>query len=100
MKTQRRNKISEATQFKVTYVDCDGTAELMLRQRTFKTIKVMEQWIVRNSIYFNRLMINKYALIDDGWEAFTTIGRKTITLSELKLIVKNLGNEDLKPSKN
>ena len=92
------NKISKASQFKVRYALCSGSG-FIVKEKTFKTIKVLEQWIGRNDD-FSTLMLNRYAFIDKKWEAFTTIGKKTITLSEIKKIVRELEDEDLKPSKN
>jgi hypothetical protein len=54
----------------------------------------MEQWIERNDD-FTTFIINRHALIENRWEAFTTIGKKTVTLSELKWIMKHLEDEGL-----
>lgn len=93
------NTVSDATQFKVTYIDCNGSDDIKQKEKTFKTQKIMEQWIGRNDFFF-RLIINRFALIRNQWEAFTTIEKRTVTLSELKRIIEQLEDEGLKSSKN
>ncbi|MCL2328954.1 MAG: hypothetical protein FWC39_10660 [Bacteroidetes bacterium] len=82
-----KKSIKNATKFKVTYSDLNGE-EITIKSKEFKSIKSMEQWIVRNDCL--ALFIHKrYALLDD-WEVFTTIGKNTLLLSELKRIVKQM----------
>ncbi|MDR0604505.1 MAG: hypothetical protein LBG80_09415 [Bacteroidales bacterium] len=92
-------KILKASQFKARTAICSGSSTVV-EDRIFKTIKAMEQWIYRNDSDFGRLILNRYALIENQWEVFTTIGKTTITLSELKRIVGYLEDEGLKPSEN
>jgi len=85
--TKPKPMIAQATSFKVSYVDAESPKDTMFRE--FKSIRTMNQWIERN-MSFAFFVMNKFALIDGNWEAFTTIGKKTVTLSELKKIVAYL----------
>jgi hypothetical protein len=99
MKTlERRIKIEDSTRFKAAYLIA---GEKALHCREFASYKAMMQWIERNDQAFDFLLANKYALINERWEPFATIGKKNITLSDLKMIIKNLelSDKDFKPSK-
>lgn len=93
--TRRRN-IERATLFKVQYVSCARGLDLL--ERKFRSQKIMSQWIARNDKLFAIFIVKMLALIDDIWDPFTTIGKKSITLSDLEFIEKNL-REEYKPSK-
>ncbi len=90
-----RRNIERATSFKVQYTIIGETDEV--KEREFDNIKSLRQWIDRNEGRFDVLILNTLALIMDEWEPFTTIGKKTITLSDLQNIVNRLA-EDYKPS--
>ncbi len=94
-KYKLRRNIERATAFKVVCAiigSDEGNQE-----REFQNLKSMRQWIDRNGELFGLLVLNTLTLIDGEWEPFTTIGKKTITLSDLESIVRNL-REDYKPS--
>lgn len=97
--TPRRN-IERATRFRVDYV-CylDDAREVVNRE--FSNTKSLEQWVARNDndSTLGILILKRQALICDVWEPYTTIGKKTITLHDLKNIVRDLEDETLKPSK-
>lgn len=93
--TRRRN-IERATLFKVQYVSCARGLDLL--ERKFRSQKIMSQWIARNDKILAIFIVKMLALIDDIWDPFTTIGKKSITLSDLEFIEKNL-REEYKPSK-
>lgn len=97
---ERRRNIERATLFKVRYILLLEDAKKIV-EREFKCNKSMQQWIARNDndTTFGIVIVNTLALIDDIWEPFTTIGRKTVTLSDLENIVRNL-REDWKTSEN
>lgn len=84
---ERRRNIERATMFRVEYLSCinDEKAEY----RDFKTIKSLSQWVDRNGSDL-ALILNRFALIDSAWEPYTTVGKKTLTISELKNIVRTL----------
>ncbi|MDR2806281.1 MAG: hypothetical protein LBB85_11735 [Dysgonamonadaceae bacterium] len=94
-----RKKIENSTRFKATYMII---GEQSTSYREFASYKAMMQWVERNDRVFDFFLINKYALINEAWEPFATIGKKNITLSDLKMIVKDLElcDKDFKPSKN
>ncbi len=82
-----KKTIKNATKFKVAYSELNG-GEITIKSKEFKSIKSMEQWIVRNNCL--AIFIHKrYAFLDD-WEVFTAIGKNTLLLSELKQIVKQM----------
>lgn len=85
---QRRRNIERATLFKVEY-HC-YLDKLKLDSREFNSVKALNQWADRNDNTIGILIARKLALIDDVWEPFTAIGKKTVTLTELKGIVRDL----------
>lgn len=97
--TPRRN-IERATSFRVDYI-CylDDSRKVLTRE--FSSTKSLEQWVARNDndTTLGILVLKRRALINDIWEPYTTIGKKTITLSDLKHIVRDLEDDALKPSK-
>lgn len=93
---KRRRNIERATSFKVQYL-LFLEDDKSIKEREFNSLKSMSQWCTRNDT-FDSMVIKTLALIDDDWEPFTTIGKKTVTLSDLENIVRNL-REDYKPSK-
>lgn len=93
-----RRNIERATKFKVQYALCNGEAR-EIQEREFANLKSLRQWIDRNEQLFDVLIIKTLGLIRDEWEPFTTIGKKTISLSDLESIVRDL-HEEYKPSKN
>lgn len=94
MELKRRRSIERATSFKVWYAEIgeNGT-----REREFANLKSLRQWIDRNEELFDVFVLKTLALIDGEWEPFTTIGKKTISLSDLEHIVRDL-RDDYKPS--
>lgn len=95
---KRRRNIERATLYKVEYyfyLSDDHTVE----SREFNSSKSLSQWVDRNDNdnTIGLFILRKLALIDDAWEPYTAIGKKNITLSDLKSIVRNLG-EDLNTS--
>lgn len=91
MKFTKRRNIERATSFKVLYV-CYLDDGNKIIEREFKSVKSMSQWISRNDNdnTLGIFIVNTLALIDNTWEPFTTIGKKTITLSDLETIIKNI----------
>lgn len=91
---KRRRNIERATMFRIEYLSYidDEKSEY----RDFKTAKSLNQWVDRNSSDI-ALMLNRFALIDDTWEPYTTIGKKNVTLSELKNEIRRL-EDDYKSS--
>lgn len=87
---QKRRNIDKATSFKVEYVEYLNDRKHC--ERLFNNIKSLNQWIDRNDNGYTigLCVTRKLALIDGTWEPFTTIGKKTITLSDLKFIVSEL----------
>lgn len=55
--------------------------------REFKSLKSMNQWVDRNDTACDFLLLARYAMIDNKWEWFDTVGNKNITLTELDYIV-------------
>lgn len=96
-KFKPRRSIERATRFKVLYWEVMDE-EKTVHEREFNTLKSLRQWIDRNGESFDILILKTLALILDEWEPFTTIGKKTITLADLEIIVRDL-REDYKPSK-
>lgn len=90
--------VKDATLFKVEYANC-ANIPYTIESREFGSIKSMEQWIVRND-FFEYLILQRHALIDNEWTPFTVIGKRIITLPELKRIVKELENDAYKVSEN
>lgn len=88
---QKRRGIETATVFKVEYI-CYLHGDNTVLNREFQSDKSLSQWIARNDNdnTIGIMILRKLALIDDIWEPYTTIGKKTITLSDLKITVKNL----------
>ena len=95
---KKRRNIERATTFKVRHICYLDDGKKVL-EREFQSNKSMSQWIARNDneSTYGIIVINTLALIDGVWEPFTTIGKKTVTLSDLETIVKNL-REDYKSS--
>lgn len=85
---KRIRNIERATSFRLEYFNCTGD-KIESKNRDFKSIKALAQWVDRND-YLGFVEQRRLALIDDIWEPFTTIGKKTITLSALVNIVDNL----------
>lgn len=94
-----RRNIERSTKFKVQY-SCYLNDEVTVHEREFNSLESMRQWIARNDNpgILGIMVLKTLALVMDEWEPFTTIGKKTITLSDLQTIVKDL-IEDYKPSK-
>ena len=95
---KRRRNIGRATKFKAKYVIIGDDAPGPL-EREFDNLKSMRQWIDRNEESFDLMVVKTLALIYDEWEPFTTVGKKTVTLSDLYAIVREL-REDYNTSKN
>lgn len=95
-----RRKIEQATRFRIKYVSYLNDPDKVLI-REFSNTKSLEQWVDRNDneSTFGILVLKREALIGDTWEPYTTIGKKTITLSDLKRIVNDMESEYKKPSK-
>lgn len=68
-------------------------------ERVFKSAKTLAQWVDRNENGYDFLECRRLALIDEVWEPYTTIGKKTLTLQELRSIVRTLEGEGIKVSK-
>lgn len=88
-KFTRIRNIERATSFRLEYFNCTGD-EVETKHRDFKSIKALAQWADRNDSDLGFLEGRRLALIDEIWEPFTTIGKKTITLSALVKIVDDL----------
>lgn len=88
---KKRIPIEDATKFRVEY-NCYLHGENTLGYREFNSAKSLAQWADRNDNdnTLGILMLRKLALLGDHWEPYTTIGKKTITLSDLKIIVRDL----------
>jgi len=72
---KKRRNIKNATVFKVHYSDVGVSTSYSVRE--FSSAKSMEQWIVRqDTAIFGFVVRNRYALIEEEWEVFTTIGKK------------------------
>jgi hypothetical protein len=82
----RKLSLDRATCFKVYYCKC-AAGETTALMREFKSLKSMNQWIDRSDMEFGFMIFARYALIDNGWECFVTVGNRNITLSELDTIV-------------
>lgn len=97
MALKRRKNIERATSIMVQYAVLEP--EVDVKERLFNNYKSARQWIIdRNDGTLDFMVMRMLVLIDDEWEPFTTIGKKTITLSELETIVRDL-REGYKPSK-
>jgi len=53
----------------------------------------MEQWISRNDKFSTILICRRSVLINGVWDSMTTIGNRTLTLTELRKIVQLLERE-------
>ena len=78
---------SKPAAFAVDYCDFATNA---IHRRVFKSAKAMEQWITRNENRFFILIFRRCVLINGVWDTLTTIGNRTITLTELRKIVLSL----------
>lgn len=87
----RRRNIERATRFKVEYL-CYLNDDKIIEFREFNSAKSLNQWENRtdNDSTFGIMILRKLALIDDIWEPYATIGKKTLTLGDLKKIVYDL----------
>lgn len=96
--TKRRN-LERATLFRAEFI-CYLNTEANVEVREFNSIKSLNQWEDRNDNdnTIGIMVLRKLALIDDVWEPYTTIEKKTITLSDLKTIVRGLEGEHLNSS--
>lgn len=83
--------MEDATLFKVEYA-CYLDGDNRVEAREFKTAKSLTQWADRNDNdnTIGIFILRKLALIDGIWEPYTTIGKQTITLTDLKMVVKDL----------
>ncbi|MFI3293981.1 MAG: hypothetical protein SNI70_10755 [Rikenellaceae bacterium] len=88
-KFERRRNIERATSFKAIYVNPSEDPNEHL-EREFKSLKSMSQWIARGDDPFYFILFGRLALIDDIWEAFDIIGKKCVTLSDLKQRITDL----------
>ncbi len=95
-KFKPRRNIERATMFKVQYAIVSG-GPIEKSEREFGSLKSMRQWMDRNGEALGIVILKTLALIMDKWEPFTTIGKKTVTLSDLRAIVEDL-SEDYNPS--
>lgn len=86
---KRKRNIERATSYKLEYCFCKG-GELKKEFRDFKSIKALAQWELRSGSYSDFMAIKRLALIDEIWEPFATIGKKSVTLSDLICIVEDL----------
>jgi hypothetical protein len=86
MKRLRLKGLNNAVRFRVFYVKCAISSTNAL-VREFRTLKSMNQWIDRNETKFDFLLIARYAMIENKWEHFLTVGNKDITISELDKII-------------
>lgn len=88
---KKRIPFEAATKFRVEY-NCYLHGENTLGSREFNSAKSLAQWADRNDNdnTLGIIILRKLALLGDHWEPYTTIGKKTITLSDLKTIVKDL----------
>ena len=86
MKTfKKRKKLENATLFKVVY-----SAEDAFYEKDFTKRKTLDQWVARQSDCGFFMPLQYQALIDDEWIAYTTIGKKTLTIQDLETIMKDL----------
>lgn len=88
---KKRIPFEQATKFRVEYV-CYLHNDLPVQSRTFNSAASLAQWVTRNDNdnTFGIKVLRRLALLGDQWEPYTTIGRKTITLTDLRTIVKDL----------
>jgi len=99
MKTFKlRRNIERSTNFKVEYAMLSGDG-IEPKDREFKSMQSLAQWVVRNEAYLGFMEFRRLALIDDVWEPYTTIGKKAMTLSDMKSVVRGLEDDSYKQSK-
>lgn len=88
---KKRISFEQATQFKIEYLYVlDATKTVYSRE--FNSAQSLAQWAARNDPEdrIHIMIIRRLALLGDHWEPYTTIGKRTITLTALKTIVRDL----------